>query len=181
MEPGKILVANRQTSYLLKFVGDIRVTLCASLNRYIEGIFHGERAKVIYIDMLDTQGVDSTTLGLLVKLGKYCREVLDIRPIIYCTESGLIRTLETMSIDELFDIISTEPEKPPTPPDITAEEYQLPEIEVTEDQVRKCVLEAHKLLVELDPKKWGEFVDLIRILENHDPDNQSPDKQGPDK
>ena len=39
MSLGKILVSDNQGNYLLKFLGDVRVTLCGSLNRHMETIF----------------------------------------------------------------------------------------------------------------------------------------------
>lgn len=167
MEPGKILAAQQNSLYLLKLIGDVRVTLCAGLNTYIESLFSGEPPSAVYVDMLETEGVDSTTLGLLAKMGIYCRDILHKKPKIFCTDPGLLRTLETMSLDELFDMVSEAPQ-------VEAPTTELECEEVSEDQVRQHVLEAHKMLVELDPEKWGDFVDLIRVLENH---NSIPSKK----
>ena len=74
MQPGKILVSHHDDVYLIKLVGDVRVTLCTSLNNYIEAIFQTGNVAEVVIDMLDAVAVDSTTLGLLAKLAIYSHE-----------------------------------------------------------------------------------------------------------
>jgi len=42
----------------------------------------------------------------------------------------------------------------------------LDEVPSADDEVRKQVLEAHKLLLKLNPKNSAEFTDLINALES---------------
>ena len=77
MSAGKILVSDNQGNYLLKFVGDVRVTLCGSLNRHMETIFGSQDVKKVIVDMLEAEGLDSTTLGLMAKLGLHMFGVCD--------------------------------------------------------------------------------------------------------
>ena len=39
MTTGKIQFAEAQGTFVLKFIGDVRLTLCAALDSYIEKIF----------------------------------------------------------------------------------------------------------------------------------------------
>ena len=93
MAPGKILVSQDGRSYIIRLVGDVRVTLCASLNNYMEVIFMSEKISEIIVDMVYTEGVDSTTLGLLAKLAIYSNENFKIRPIVFCPDESLYETL----------------------------------------------------------------------------------------
>ena len=68
----------RRGNYLIKFIGDVRVTLCGSLNRYMETIFGNSDVKKVVVDMLEAEGLDSTTLGLMAKLGLHCRKAYSI-------------------------------------------------------------------------------------------------------
>ena len=161
MSSGKILVAQQDGVYLLKLTGDVRVTLCASINEYIEKIFTGPPARDVYVDLLEAEGVDSTTLGLLAKLAVHCIDVLGIKAKLLCVSRNILRILESMELDELFTLLGM-PVNPELPlRDITPTPDQEPELE----QVRRQVLEAHKLLVTLNPQLLGEFIDLINCLE----------------
>ena len=89
MSRGKILVSQDASSYVIKLEGDVRVVLCASLNDYMSTIFKSNTISRIIVDMVETEGVDSTTLGLLAKLAIYSNEKFNIRPIVFCPDESL--------------------------------------------------------------------------------------------
>lgn len=162
---GKILVGESRGNYLIKMTGDVRVTLCASLNHYVESIFRQRSVKSVLVDLLEAEGVDSTTLGLLAKLALASKRYYNIVPVLFCHNASILKTLEIMSLDEFFTIISD------TPPavDVRGEVRRVVELpcdKSDEDEARRSVLEAHRLLVELNPQCKGEFIDLIRYLED---------------
>ena len=68
MTTGKIQFAESEGTFVLKFVGDVRLTLCAALDAYIEKIFSVLTFNAIIIDLTEADGIDSTSLGLLAKL-----------------------------------------------------------------------------------------------------------------
>ncbi len=161
MTTGRILVAQRGGTYLVKLTGDVRVTLCASLTDYINRIFSGEPATEVYVDLLRAEAVDSTTLGLLAKLAIHCQEALGFRAKLLCVDRGILRILESMELDELFDVLGM-PDAPSLPlEDITPNSSQPLDGEL----LRQQVLEAHRLLVKLNPRLLSEFIDLINSLE----------------
>ena len=59
----------------------------------------------------------------------------------------------------IFDIIQEVP-------NISAKLQSITSVNPEVDEIRKQVLEAHKLLVQLNPKNSSEFTDLIRALES---------------
>jgi anti-anti-sigma factor len=156
---GKIFVADEQGNYLIKFIGDVRVTLCGSLNRHIDRIFGSNDVQRVVVDLLEADGLDSTTLGLMAKLGLHCRKAYAIDVQVFCQNPSILRTLDCMGFDELFDIYQEVP-------NITAELKSITSVNPEVDEVRQQVLEAHRLLVELNPKNSAEFTDLIRALES---------------
>jgi len=159
LSAGKIFVSDEEGNYLIKFVGDVRVTLCGSLNRYMETIFGSHDVKNVVVDLLEAQGLDSTTLGLLAKLGLHCRKQYGIDVQVFCQNPSILRTLDCMGFDELFDIIQQVPT-------ISAKLHNITSVNPEVDEIRRQVLEAHKLLVQLNPKNSSEFTDLIRALES---------------
>ncbi len=161
MTEGRILVAEKDGIYLLKLCGDVRVTLCASISEYLEHIFTGDPVTEVYVDLLEAECIDSTTLGLLAKLAIHTQEAFGLRTRLLCVNPNILRIFEAMDIDGLFDILGL-PNKPVLEPE------EVSPGELDENQIRHQVLEAHKLLVKLNPALMGEFVDLITSLESQD-------------
>ncbi len=160
MESGKILVSEHDGVNVIKLVGDVRVTLCTSLNNYIETIFSSGNVSEVVIDMIDTDGVDSTTLGLLAKLAIYCNTNFHIKPVLFCPDESLFHTLDIMGLDDVFNIVQSAPE--------SIDDFkELPVTSVDENEARERVLEAHRLLSELSERNKQEFIDLIRTLEEN--------------
>lgn len=159
MSQGKILISDKADNYLLKLVGDVRLTLSGTLNRYMEILFGKNQVKSVVVDMLDADGVDSTTLGLIAKLGLHCREYYKMNVKLFCQNPSIIRTLECMGFDEIIDIYQQSPDE------FDAELRSLEEVPAAVDEVRRQVLEAHKLLLKLNPDNSAEFTDLINALE----------------
>ena len=163
MNSGKILVSDQLGNHLLKFTGDVRVTLCGTLNRYIESIFGSKNVKRVVVDMLDAEGLDSTTLGLLAKLGLHCQQQYGLNIEVFCQNSSILRTLESMSFDEIFDIFDQLPDL-----DASSDLHEIGTQNLPLDEIREQVLEAHKILVRLSEDNQQEFQDLIKALESGD-------------
>ena len=158
MDKGKILVGESGGNYLIKMTGDVRMTLCTSLNQYISTIFTEPNVKGVLVDLREVEGLDSTTLGLLAKLALSSKRMYDLVPQLFCSNKGVLKTLEVMELDEYFKIISTNgPGETPL--------QELP-CSPDEERARQDVLEAHKLLIEINPQCEAEFIDLIRYLED---------------
>ena len=158
MSEGKILVSDKDGNYLIKFSGDVRVNLCGSLNHHMAAIFGSTDVQHVVIDMLEAECVDSTTLGLIAKLALHCRKEYNINMQLFCQNPSILRTLDCMSFDEIIDICQEVP-------DIDADLHAIETVNSDIDEVRRQVLEAHKLLTQLSPDSSKEFTDLIRALE----------------
>ena len=159
MNTGKILVSDQADTCLLKLVGDVRLTLSTSLNRYMEALFGNNGIKRVIVDMLDTEGVDSTTLGLIAKLGLHSRQHYKTNVQLFCQNQSILSTLDCMGFDEIIDICSKTPE-------VAGELRRLETKDVEIDDLREQVLESHKLLRKLNPDNGKEFSDLIQALES---------------
>ena len=161
MDKGKILVSRGEGDFVIKLEGDVRLTLCAPLNHYIETIFSSDKVESVIVDMLAAKGVDSTTLGLLAKLAIYCNKHFSICPTLFCTDPGLLQVIESMGMDDLFDIVEQTPEQLGDVDEL----QQLSDSKQDIELIRKHILEAHKLLVTLSPDNSSQFMDLIASLE----------------
>jgi hypothetical protein len=125
----------------------------------MDTIFGSQDVKQVGIHRLDAEGVDSTTLGLIAKLGLHCRKTYSINVQLFCQNPSILRTLDCMGFDEIIDIFQQVPE-------INAPLHDIEAVNPDIDEVRRQVLEAHKLLMQLSPDSSKEFTDLIRALES---------------
>lgn len=160
MQNGRILVASEAGVYDIKLIGDVRMVLCASLSRYIESIFRKGDATEVLVDLCEAEGVDSTTLGLLAKLAIYCNCNFSLRPKLFCPDEGIFRTLTVMGLDDVFEMHT---QSYGGSLDDSAEELCCGDEDP--EEYRQKVIEAHRLLIELNPSNRDDFIDLLNALE----------------
>jgi anti-anti-sigma factor len=158
MSTGKIQFAEQDGTFVLKFVGEIRLTLCSALDATIEKIFSSIDFSTIVIDLTEARSIDSTTLGLLAKLSIQSRQKVGLLPTVVTTHPDITRLLESMGFDQVFNIVGT-----PLPCPECLED--LPPQDQTEDVVRRKVLEAHRILMGLNDSNRDAFHDLVNALE----------------
>ena len=158
MSTGKIQFAEQEGTFVLKFVGEIRLTLCSALDATIEKIFSALNFSAIVIDLTETQSIDSTTLGLLAKLSILSRQKVGLLPTVVTTHPDITRLLQSMGFDQVFNIVGR-----PVPCPESLED--LPPQDQTEEVVRTKVLEAHRILMGLNESNREAFHDLVSALE----------------
>jgi len=159
MTTGRIQFAESEGTFVLKFIGDVRLTLCAALDAYIEKIFSALNFESIVIDLTETDNIDSTSLGLLAKLSILSKERVGLLPTLVSTHEDMNRLLQSMGFDQIFNIVAES-----TPTD--AELQELPGQLLSEDQVKDRVLEAHRILMNLNEHNRTAFTDLVSSLES---------------
>lgn len=159
MPTGKIQFAESEGTFVLKFIGDVRLTLCAALDAYIEKIFSALNFDSIVIDLTETEGIDSTSLGLLAKLSILSQQKVGFLPTLVSDNDDMNRLLQSMGFDQVFNIVSQA-----TPTD--AELQDLPGQILSEELVKDKVLEAHRILMNLNERNREAFRDLVSTLES---------------
>ena len=68
MTQGRILLGEHKGVYLLKFVGDVRVNLCVTMDTCLREVLDQKNFCSALVDLSETDGIDSTALGLLARL-----------------------------------------------------------------------------------------------------------------
>lgn len=159
MQKGKMLVADHQGTYLIKFIGDVRLTLCNTLDSYLDTMFSAADFAGVTIDLSETQGIDSTSLGLLAKLAINAKKRGLAAPMIISPNPDITRLLESMGFHKVFEIYSQ--------PMASEKDFQeLPCQAGTEDDVRTKVIEAHKMLMGMNDENFANFAELVSALES---------------
>jgi anti-anti-sigma regulatory factor len=159
MNNGRILVATVNDVPILKFIGDVRVLMSSALDNYFNSLYNRAILDRMMVDMTETQGIDSTALGLLAKMSIQLRNRFNVRPTIISTNPDITRILKSMSIDLICEIIETV-DKQETCFD------ELNPLQETEDSVRQKVIEAHQTLMSLSENNRAEFQDLVSALKS---------------
>lgn len=158
MTEGQVLAAQENGAYVLRLVGDVRLTVCNALEDYIQAMLDDPQFSSVWVDLCDTEGLDSTTLGQLAKLALAVRDRFGFRPAVYCCDSGINRLFSSMGLDRLFEMH----EKTCC---ATGCSQAIPMVPGSEDAVRERVLEAHRVLMGVSPDNLERFQDLVTTLE----------------
>lgn len=158
MAEGRVLGATEGGAYVLRLVGDVRLTLCATIDDYVESMLNDPEFSSVWVDLCDAEGVDSTTLGQLAKLALSVHGRYGFRPALYCCDAGLNRLVESMGLDRLFEMHARTCCS-------TVCEQSLPMVPGTEEEVRARVLDAHKVLMNMSVDNRDRFKDLVATLE----------------
>ena len=158
MDAGKILVAQSQGIYIVKFVGDVRLNLCSTLDKYTDQMFESDAFKTVIIDLSETQCIDSTSLGQLAKISILYKEKYGQVPTIVSTNDDINRILNSMGFDKVFYIVHEL---------VSKVEYldELPVQTANEEEMKNRVLEAHKFLMNMNQNNRDAFQDLVNSLE----------------
>lgn len=157
MQPGQILVADTGSRHVIKMVGDVRLTLCVSFDKFITSLFKEKTFQPVVFDLTEAEAIDSTTLGLMAKVALFSREHSNTMPVVFSTNPSIDRLLETMGLEDIMEIIHEHPHDEPASQSLSAE--------LDEESARERVLEAHHILMKLSRSNREIFRDVVRTLE----------------
>ena len=156
---GRILVGDHEGVYVVRFEGDVRVTLSGSFDHYIERMLENPEFRSVLVDLCDAVAIDSTSLGGLAKLSIRVQQHAHKIPTLVCTSQDILRVLENMGFDDIFAIVGDEFEV----------DSQLAELPVPHDmskgEMRDKVIEAHRTLMAMNETNHNTFADLVAALE----------------
>jgi anti-anti-sigma factor len=155
---GRIKAAFESGVFVLKLCGDVRLTLCATLDRQARQLAETPGLETLIIDLRDTTNVDSTALGFLAKVAMAVQGRVSERPTIIADNPDVQRMLNVMGFSRIFTLV----ESPITE---TCELCELPSIPTDVEETRQRVLEAHRILMHLNEHNREEFQPLVEMLE----------------
>jgi anti-anti-sigma factor len=160
--PGKIFIATKDNVCVVKLVGDIRVTLCASLDATVDRIIAPDKTyQDILINLAEADAIDSTSLGLLAKISLVAKERYGYIPTIISTNPSITKLLKSIGFDNIFNILTSLDQESDN---LDVEEQKFPG-EWTEEEIKCKVIEAHKLLMSLNQENKEAFRELVDKLE----------------
>ena len=155
---GRILVGSHDGVYVLLFEGDVRLTLCAAVDGYLEKMFHDEKFKSVVVDLSRTDSIDSTSLGVLAKLSIQAAKLFDYTPTLVSTSRDITRILLSMGFEDVFHIVEE-------PLQHAGQLGELPPVQASHDNLRQRVIDAHRTLMAMNEGNRQTFQDLVATLE----------------
>jgi anti-anti-sigma factor len=160
MENGRILHAASQDGiHVLRFVGDVRYTLGHSLDRFLDTLFAGPVPAGFVIDLTATDCIDSTNLGLLVRIAREMDNRGAPKVTLISNRQDINAVLTSMALDEVFDIVSRASPVPASP------EREVPRSDADREALSRTLLKAHRALMELSEHNVETFRDVVAKLE----------------
>lgn len=159
MQEGKILAASHNGAYVIRLLGDVRLTLCTTIDEYFQKMFDDPEFASVWVDLCQVEGVDSTTLGLLAKLAINVQKRFGFQPAIFSCDPGINRLLKSMGFQRLFELR----EETCANPD---EVREIPQVAGNESELKEKVIEAHRVLMGLSEENRSKFQDLMAVLEH---------------
>ncbi len=161
MDAGSIKIAEHEGIYVIKMEGDVRLTLCLSFDNFIQKMLDAPNFCSVMFDLTDAKAIDSTTLGLMAKISIMSKDINPERPMVITDSPSIQRLLVSMGFEDIFSIVEQA--------SLPAQANQSLELEISDEElVRQKVVEAHRILMNLNEDNENAFKELVDALESGD-------------
>ncbi len=159
MKSGRVLYVKSEEVYILKFVGDVRLTLCSEVDQFLQKMFKQQDCEDILIDLTEADGCDSTTLGLIAQTSIHLQQTREKKPTLLIADETMKKIIQSVCFQDFFHIIEKASSS-------SAETYIEPEANpLSKKELGVHMLEAHKTLAQLSEINREQFQDVIELLE----------------
>ena len=158
MTEARIQAAYVDHVFILKLAGDVRLTLCATLDQQVSALAALTDLQDVIIDLRDVVNLDSTSLGFLAKIALAIKARLNRQPVVIASHPDVLRMFEVMGFGQ-YVMLSEAP-----PPNV-GPLYDLPVVHVDEEGLRERILDAHRTLMDMNDRNRDEFQPLVDLLE----------------
>ncbi|HAA44407.1 MAG: anti-sigma-factor antagonist [Halomonas sp. 54_146] len=165
IEEGRIKAAFDSGVFVLKLCGDVRLTLCATLDAQAQRLAETPGLRAVLIDLREATNVDSTALGFLAKVAMAVKGRLEQPPTIIVDNPDVRKMLDVMGFARFFTLMEAPLQQPTALNDVLEE---LPEEPADEEGLRERILEAHRILMHMNEHNREQFQPLVEMLESQD-------------
>ena len=157
-QPARILAARSGGTVIIRLLGDIRYTISASFQTFLDSLFHDHEVTNIILDLSETHNIDSTNLGLLAKVANHSRQHLHHKSVIVSDNDDVNQVLHSVGFDRVFLL---------TPQlDIPAGQLRELQLEaVSREELNRVLVDAHRTLMGVNENNKLMFRDVLEALE----------------
>jgi anti-anti-sigma factor len=157
MQSSILVGLDKKNNFWIKLVGDVRLPWCISLDTYCEKVIKQPGLKKVFIDLTDTDNIDSTTLGVLAKISNYSRKFRGNLPILISINDDIDRLIISTGLMSIFEIKKDF--------NINPDLFDnLPIVSSSDEEIKKSVIDAHEKLMELTKDNQLKFKSLVDYL-----------------
>ncbi len=162
IEEGRIKAAFNSGVFVLKLCGDVRLTLCATLDTQAQRLAETPGLQAVMIDLREATNVDSTALGFLAKVAMAVKGRLEQPPTIIADNPDVRQMLDVMGFARFFTLMEAPLQPSAT---LTSSMQALPAEPADEEGLRTRILEAHRILMHMNEHNREQFQPLVEMLE----------------
>lgn len=157
MNDGNVYYAEQDGTGVIRFEGAIRYTLANALERFLDDLFARNQFSRLIVDLSDTESIDSTGLGLLARIANGVRRRDGSRPLLFSPQTDINTLISSICLDSAFTLYDC------PPPPLTG--AALPPGDPSEIEVAQTILEAHRLLSEINDANRTQFQSVVEAFE----------------
>lgn len=158
MTAGRILYAIDDGVCLIRMEGRVTYATGPSFSAFIDKLFAKGAISEVMVDLSQALYLDSTTLGLLGKLANSVYRELQRKVTVISPCDDVNTVLASMGFDSVFIILKNGPCNQQNLQGIPLEQQ-------TEIERAKVILDAHRLLMEMNDANAARFRDVVEALE----------------
>ncbi|ASK18489.1 MAG: STAS domain-containing protein [Vreelandella alkaliphila] len=162
IEEGRIKAAFDSGVFVLKLCGDVRLTLCATLDSQAQRLAETPGLTAVMIDLREATNVDSTALGFLAKVAMAVKGRLEHPPTIIADNPDVRKMLDVMGFARFFTLMEAPLQQASK---LTSALEDLPAEPADEEGLRERILEAHRILMHMNEHNREQFQPLVEMLE----------------
>ncbi|RUR33942.1 anti-sigma factor antagonist [Vreelandella andesensis] len=162
IEEGRIKAAFDSGVFVLKLCGDVRLTLCATLDSQAQRLAETPGLTAVMIDLREATNVDSTALGFLAKVAMAVKGRLAHPPTIIADNPDVRQMLDVMGFARFFTLMEAPLQQASR---LTSALEDLPAEPADEEGLRDRILEAHRILMHMNDHNREQFQPLVEMLE----------------
>ena len=156
MQSSILVGLDKKNNLWIKLVGDVRLPWCISLDTYCEKVIKQPELQSVFVDLTNTDNIDSTTLGILAKISNYSRKFVKFA-ILISNNDDIDRLISSTGLTSIFEIKK----------DLNINHVlfdDLPIVSSSDDEIKKSVIDAHERLMELTKDNELKFKSLVDYL-----------------
>ena len=141
-----------------KLSGELRYTNASGMDDLVERLFASElNCRQLVVDLNDVSFMDSTYIGLLASLARFCQQQQLPRPTLFSTNSDVNELLYSLCLEQAFDIVQHSTTAAAELSAVSTHDY-------SEQQHGQMILRAHQALIALNDKNKAAFQPVVDLL-----------------